>query len=68
MTTIWPLPKIDIRDLISVEESRPVALLTGERSWAAVSPLLNLPLVVQAEPYHVESGYLDSLPKICRRR
>ena len=61
MTTIWPLPKIDIRDLISIEESRPVALLTGERSWAAVSPLLSLPLVVQAEPYHVESSYLDSL-------
>ena len=44
-----------------MQESRPVALLTGERSWAAVSPLLNLPLVVQAEPYHVEADYLDTL-------
>lgn len=61
MTTIWPLPKIEINDLISIKESRPVALLTGERSWAAVSPLLTLPLVVQAEPYRVEAEYLDSL-------
>ncbi len=61
MTTIWPLPTIEFRDLIHVEEARPVALLTGERSWAAVSPLVNLPLVVQAEPYRVETGYLDSL-------
>ena len=61
MTTIWPLPKIEINDLISINEQRPVALLTGDRSWAAVSPLLNLPLVVQAEPYRVEVDYLDSL-------
>src|SRR4051794_25441575 len=61
MTTIWPLPNIDLRDLNHVEESRPVALLTGERSWAAVSPLLNLPLVVQTEPYRVEAAYLDAL-------
>ncbi len=61
MTTIWPLPKLEIRDLISIEESRPVALLTGDRSWAAVSPLINLPLVVQAEPYRIEADYLDTL-------
>lgn len=61
MTTIHPLPIIEIRDLISIEESRPVALLTGARSWAAVGSLLNLPLVVQAEPYHVQTDYLDSL-------
>ncbi len=61
MATIWSLPKIEFRDLISVEESRPVALLTGQNSWAAVSPILNLPLVVQAEPYHVQSDYLDTL-------
>ncbi len=61
MATIASLPKIDIRDLMSVEESRPVALLTGERSWAAVSTSLSLPLVVQTEPYRVEASYLDSL-------
>ena len=61
MTTIWPLPKLEIRDLISIDESRPVALLTGDRSWAAVSPLVDLPLVVQAEPYRIEADYLDTL-------
>ena len=60
MTTIWPLPKLEVRDLISIDESRPVALLTGDRSWAAVSPLVNLPLVVQAEPYRIEADYLDT--------
>ncbi|MCC6803351.1 MAG: iron-containing alcohol dehydrogenase [Anaerolineae bacterium] len=61
MATIHPLPIIEIKDLISVDESRPVAMLTGERSWAAVSSLLTLPLVVQAEPYHVQGDYLDTL-------
>lgn len=61
MSTILPLPKIEFLDLTSVQETRPVALLTGERSWASVSPLLTLPLVVQAEPYRVETEYLDEL-------
>jgi glycerol-1-phosphate dehydrogenase [NAD(P)+] len=61
MTTILPLPKIEILELSSVQETRPVALLTGERSWGAVSPLLTLPLVVQAEPDRVEYAYLDAL-------
>jgi glycerol-1-phosphate dehydrogenase [NAD(P)+] len=63
MATIWSLPKIDVRDLISVEEMRPVALLTGEHSWGAVSTSLSLPLVVQTEPSRVETGYLDALAK-----
>ncbi len=61
MTTIYPLPHIEVCDLISVQETRPVALLTGGRAWAAVNSLLNLPLVVQAEPYHVQTDYLDTL-------
>lgn len=61
MSTILPLPKIEFLDLTSIQETRPVALLTGERSWASVSPLLTLPLVVQAEPYRVETEYLDEL-------
>lgn len=61
MTTIYPLPKLEIRDLSTVKESRPVALLTGERSWAAVNSLLELPIVVQAEPQRVDVEYLDSL-------
>ena len=61
MATIWSLPKIDVRDLINVEETRPVALLTGERAWGAVSTSLTRPLVVQTEPHRVEATYLDSL-------
>lgn len=61
MTIIWSLPNIDIRSLTSVKETRATALLTGQRSWAAVSPLLDLPLVVQAEPERVAPDYLDGL-------
>ncbi|MBL8133951.1 MAG: iron-containing alcohol dehydrogenase [Anaerolineae bacterium] len=61
MNTIWSLPKIDIQNLTSVQEARPAALLAGRRSWAAVSPLLDLPLVVQAEPERVAPDYLDGL-------
>ncbi|MBK8020701.1 MAG: iron-containing alcohol dehydrogenase [Chloroflexi bacterium] len=61
MNTIWSLPKIDIQNLTSVQETRPTALLTGRRSWAGVSPLLELPLIVQAEPERVAPDYLDGL-------
>ncbi|NWF69490.1 MAG: iron-containing alcohol dehydrogenase [Chloroflexi bacterium] len=61
MDTIWPLPRIEIRSLNKVNEERPVALLTGEKAWSVVSPSLNLPLVVQAEPHSAERKFLDSL-------
>lgn len=61
MTTIWALPTLEITDLTSVSETRPIALLTGERSWGAVSPLLDLPVVVQAEPTKVDLDYLESM-------
>jgi hypothetical protein len=61
MTTIWPLPRIEIRDLGKLEETRPAAVLTGMRSWDAVSSLLRLPIVVQAEPNRIDLDYLDSL-------
>ncbi len=61
MTTIWSLPIIEIADLGTIRESRPTALLTGTRAWNAVSPLLRLPLVVQAEPLRVTREYLNPL-------
>ena len=61
MTTIWNLPRIELRDITSIEETRPVALLTGRRSWETVDSLFNLPLVVQAEPPNVERSFLDEL-------
>jgi glycerol dehydrogenase-like iron-containing ADH family enzyme len=61
MTTIWPLPQIEITDLINVKETRPTALVTGERSWEAVNTLLEFPIVVQAEPERADKDYLDML-------
>ncbi len=61
MTTIWPLPIIEQRELSSVKESRPTALLTGDRAWKAVGPMLDLPLVVQAEPHTAERKFLEDL-------
>lgn len=61
MTTIWSLPRIEIRDLTTVEETRPTALLTGVNTWLSVGSLLNLPIVVQAEPDNATLDYLDSL-------
>lgn len=61
MTTIYPLPPIEIMPLSEVKEARPTALVTGERSWGAVSSLLEIPVVVQAEPRRADLGYMDSL-------
>jgi glycerol-1-phosphate dehydrogenase [NAD(P)+] len=62
MTTIYGLPQIEIRALGTVQESRPVALLTGRESWNVVSTAFNeLPLVVQAEPLNADRAYLDTL-------
>jgi glycerol-1-phosphate dehydrogenase [NAD(P)+] len=60
-TTIWPLPQIEINDLANVQETRPTALVTGGRSWEAVNSLLELPVVVQAEPQQADQEYLDML-------
>lgn len=63
MPKIWPLPKVNFADLSSVEEKRPVALLTSESAWSQVGHLLNLPLVVQAEPHEEEVELADFLAK-----
>src|SRR5688572_16779970 len=61
MTTIWPLPQIEIRALSTIEETRPTALLTGKRSWEAAGPFLTLPLVVQAEPHKADEDFFAML-------
>lgn len=61
MTIIWNVPPQEFRDLMSVKESRPTALLTGARSWGAVSTVLDLPIAVQAEPERLDIDYLDML-------
>jgi len=61
MTTIWTLPRIDIRSLKDIQETRPTALLTGKTAWGTVGSMLELPLVVQAEPHTVKRSFLDTL-------
>ena len=61
MTTIWPLPKIEFQDLTSIQESRPTALLTSGPAWEAVGSLLDLPLVVQAEPHKADHAFFSDL-------
>ncbi len=61
MTTISALPQIEITNLSQIKESRPAAVLTGERAWGAVSTILELPIVVQAEPNRVDIEFLDTL-------
>lgn len=61
MSIIWNVPPQEFRDLVSIKESRPTALLTGKRSWGAVSTVLDLPVVVQAEPERLDIDYLDML-------
>ena len=47
---VWPLPRITFRELSSLEENRPVALLTTEAVWTVLSAQLSLPVLIQAEP------------------
>jgi glycerol-1-phosphate dehydrogenase [NAD(P)+] len=61
MSVIWPLPKIEFRSLTSIKESRRTALLTSGPAWDAVGSLLDLPLVVQAEPHHAGYAFFKDL-------
>ncbi len=58
---VWPLPKITFRELSTVQESRRVALLTSEETWAALSASLSLPLVIQAEPSRYDRDLFEYL-------
>ncbi|MCI0710051.1 MAG: iron-containing alcohol dehydrogenase [Chloroflexi bacterium] len=58
---IWNLPRIELRALSTVTETRPAAVLTGNRAWSAVGPMLDLPIVAQAEPYTARLDFLEEL-------
>lgn len=58
---IWNLPLIELRELSSLEETRPAAVLTGRNAWNAVGSLLDMPIVVQAEPHTVNFRFLEEL-------
>ncbi|MBI5929991.1 MAG: iron-containing alcohol dehydrogenase [Chloroflexi bacterium] len=61
MSTVWPLPKVTYTPLNMTTETRPVALLTSETAWTNFGNVLNLPLVVQAEPASEDRDLLDYL-------
>lgn len=63
MNTVWPLPRMSYRELSTVHETRPTALLTSKSVWAAVKSMLTLPVVIQAEPPVVTRAYLEDLAK-----
>lgn len=58
---VWPLPRITFRELSSVEENRPVALLTTDEVWAVLSTQLTLPVMIQAEPARYDRELFDYL-------
>ncbi len=60
---IWPLPRITFRELSTVRESRPTALITDPATWATIKRVIELPVAIQAEPPNADSDYLDSLGK-----
>lgn len=61
MKMIWPLPLIEFQNLDSIKETRPAALLTGGPAWDAVSHMLDLPIVVQAEPHKADHSFFKEL-------
>ncbi len=65
--TVWNLPRIELGALSNLKETRPAAVLTGNRAWGAVGTLLELPIVVQAEPHTSDVNFMntlaDSLPE-----
>jgi glycerol-1-phosphate dehydrogenase [NAD(P)+] len=59
--SVWPLPRITFRELSSIEEKRPVALLTTDDVWTLLSSQLNLPVLIQAEPARYDHELFDYL-------
>lgn len=58
---VWPLPRISFRELASVEETRPVALITHQIAWSVVNKKIELPLVIQAEPTRNDRDFFEYL-------
>lgn len=59
--SVWPLPRITFQELNSVQETRPVALLTTAEAWAALNSRLTLPVAIQAEPSRYDAELFDYL-------
>jgi glycerol-1-phosphate dehydrogenase [NAD(P)+] len=61
MPSIWNLPKINITSLNQIQEERPTALITNPATWENLQSVLNLPIVVQAEPTVNDLAAFNSL-------
>jgi len=59
--SVWPLPRITFQELSSIEEKRPVALLTTNDVWSVLGSQLALPVVIQAEPERYNRDLFDYL-------
>lgn len=44
--SVWPLPRLTFREVNSIEEKRPVALLTTSDTWAFLNNQLTFPVVI----------------------
>jgi glycerol-1-phosphate dehydrogenase [NAD(P)+] len=58
---VWPLPRVSFRELSSIKESRPTALLTQPAAWATVGKSVELPLIIQAEPNRNDKDFCEYL-------
>ncbi len=58
---VWPLPRITFRELSSIKESRPTALLTQAAAWVTIGKLIELPLIIQAEPNRSDKDFFEYL-------
>jgi glycerol dehydrogenase-like iron-containing ADH family enzyme len=59
--SVWSLPRVTFRDLSSIQETRPVALLTTDEVWAVLGTQLTLPVMIQAEPARYSHELFDYL-------
>ncbi|HEX3051364.1 MAG TPA: iron-containing alcohol dehydrogenase [Aggregatilineaceae bacterium] len=58
---VWPLPRVTFRELRSIEEKRPVALLTTESVWSVWGSQITLPVLIQAEPERYDRDLFENL-------
>lgn len=58
---VWPLPRITFRQLSTVRETRPTAVITTAGDWVNVKSMIELPLMIQAEPNRLDRVFLENL-------
>ncbi|MFN7210010.1 MAG: hypothetical protein ACK4P1_06410 [Aggregatilineales bacterium] len=58
---VLPLPALRFAALSSLQEERPVALITSAEAWASLRSSLTLPLLVQAMPVENSRAFFEYL-------